>query len=96
MKTIYTQIDGKYYQMNQPTKVPLELVREEHGISSKVVVDAGDKRLTQEIVINTMTATGIKSNKELYCRMIKHLKKAKITDVPVFKGKQLIGTQSDG
>ena len=60
MKTIYTQIDGKYYQMNQPTKVPLELVREEHGISSKVVVDAGDKRLIQNVVISTINTTGTK------------------------------------
>ena len=66
MKTIYTQIDGKYYQMNQSTKVPLELVREEHGITSKVVVDAGDKRLIQNVVISTIDTTGTKSNKEMY------------------------------
>lgn len=83
MKSIYAEIGGKYYQMNQSSAIPVEMIRPDAGINSKVVVDAGDKRLTQEIVINTMTATGIKSNKELYCRMIKHLKKAKITDVPV-------------
>lgn len=83
MKSIYTEINGKYYQMNQKSSIPLELVRPDAGINSKIVVDAGDKRLTQEIVINTMAATGIKSNKELYCRMIKHLKKSCITDIPV-------------
>ena len=83
MKTIYTQIDGKYYQMNQPTKVPLELVREEHGITSKVVVDAGDKRLIQNVVISTINTTGTKSNKEMYNEMVEYLKTQKVTDIPV-------------
>lgn len=83
MKSIYTEIGGQYYQMNQQTSIPVEMIRPDAGINSKIVVDAGDKRLTQEITINTMQATGIKSNKELYCRMIKRLKKAYITDMPV-------------
>ena len=83
MKTIYTEIDGKYYQMNQRTSLPNEMIKAEPGINSKVVVDAGDKRLTQEIVINTLHSKGIKSNKELYCQMIKTLKSDLITDIKV-------------
>ena len=83
MKSIYAEIGGKYYQMNQSSAIPVEMIRPDAGINSKVVVDAGDKRLIQNVVISTINTTGTKSNKEMYNEMVEYLKTQKVTDIPV-------------
>lgn len=81
MKAIYTKIFDKYYKLNQSTRIPNELIKVEPGVNSSVTVDSGNKKVRQSIVINTLDMSIVKSNREEYKDMVKHLTDKKITDV---------------
>ena len=81
MKSIYTKIDGTYYQIEQNTNVPKEMTRPDPGVQSNVLFDAGMRSITQKISINTLDTRNISSNKELCRKMFDDLKSNKITEI---------------
>ena len=82
MKAIYTKIFNKYYRLDQDTSIPKELIMEDPGVNSSVMITPNNKHVRQSIVINTIDMSIVKSNKEEYKSMIKYISDNKITDMP--------------
>jgi hypothetical protein len=83
-KAIYTQVDGKYYRVNQDTTNPTETVKMPRT-HSQMSTDQAAKVVNTTIWVNTLDSEYVKSNKELYDEMIDHIEHEDIIEIPTIE-----------
>lgn len=82
MKSIYTIIDGKVFRVRQKTIMPTEMAIKPRGASLTKEFDSGERTATLFINVNSLGETDIlESNKEVYEKMVRQLKRQKTTEI---------------
>lgn len=81
MKAIYTSINGGIYKVDTPFTIPLKLVDLPSTTHSSVHTNDVMQEVTENIYINNLNTTDIKSNKDLVTQMCEYLFDKCITEI---------------
>jgi len=81
VKAIYTRFGKKVYRINQDMHEPTNTVFGPSGIHVSINEDTANKRVVQNININTLKRPGVKSNAQLYNELVEYLKEEEITEI---------------
>ena len=88
-KAIYANIAGIYYQINQPTRVPSEMIRMP-STHSTLTHDVRDRSFTASIWLSGLDGSRLQTNRGIYNDMVEDLRERLTTEVPVISDQYLI------
>lgn len=82
MKSIYTIIDGKVFRVRQKTIMPTEMAIKPRGASLTKEFDRGERTASLFVNVNSLGETDVlESNKEVYEKMVRYLKRKRVTEI---------------
>jgi hypothetical protein len=87
-RAIYTKIDKKYYQINQPVSIP-KVVRPDVVVPHSQMEIRGN-HVTATIWIDNINRLIEYSNGELYSDMVDHLRNELVTEMPLIQNKYVL------
>lgn len=88
-KAIYAKVDKAYYQIDQSTQIPSQIVRM-RKTHSQISFNETARELTASVWLSGIETVDLQTNRGMYNRMIEDLKANLITEIPTISNQFLV------